>query len=118
MLANAGTWGLHMGLSSNLRYQLLGGFDPIVASVLPIPIFRVYQAGIRALNNVVSACARDSFAAGRITSAPRRAAAPRRLRSALHECARAGREAPLLSLPAAGEGACSSTARLWSGRCT
>ncbi len=54
MFANAGCWSAHMGLSSNLRYQLLGGVDPFVAAALPIPAFRVYQAGIRALNNIVS----------------------------------------------------------------
>lgn len=43
---------IHSGLS--LCLQLLGGVDPIVAAALPLPLFRVYQAGIRALNNVVS----------------------------------------------------------------
>lgn len=54
--ANAATWGLHMGISSNLRYQMLGGLDPVMAKVMPVALFRVYQAGIRAANNVVSGC--------------------------------------------------------------
>jgi hypothetical protein len=29
--------------------------DPFIASALPLPFFRTYQAGIRALNNVVGA---------------------------------------------------------------
>ena len=29
ILFNAATWGLHMGLSSNLRYQVLGGTDRV-----------------------------------------------------------------------------------------
>ncbi|KAJ9513836.1 hypothetical protein QJQ45_020916 [Haematococcus lacustris] len=53
VLANAGCWGIHMGVSANLRYQLLGGLDPIAGAFLPLPLLRVYQAGIRAANNVV-----------------------------------------------------------------
>jgi hypothetical protein len=29
VLGNAACWSLHMGLSSNLRYQLLGGADTV-----------------------------------------------------------------------------------------
>lgn len=29
VVANAGCWALHMGLSSNLRYQILNGFDMV-----------------------------------------------------------------------------------------
>ena len=29
VLGNAGCWALHMGVSSNLRYQILGGLDPV-----------------------------------------------------------------------------------------
>lgn len=50
---NAGTWALHMGLSANLRYQVLGGTDRILVQVMPLTVFRIYQAAIRAVNNVV-----------------------------------------------------------------
>uniref|UniRef100_A0A7S0S1J2 Uncharacterized protein n=1 Tax=Chlamydomonas leiostraca TaxID=1034604 RepID=A0A7S0S1J2_9CHLO len=50
---NAATWALHMGLSSNARYQTLGALDTAIVKVMPIPAFRVYQALIRAGNNVV-----------------------------------------------------------------
>ena len=53
IIYNAGTWGLHMGLSANLRYQVLGGTDRILVGVMPLTLFRFYQAGIRCLNNVV-----------------------------------------------------------------
>ncbi len=29
ILANAGVWGTHMGVSSNVRYQLLNGLDMV-----------------------------------------------------------------------------------------
>jgi len=29
ILKNAGTWGAHMGISANLRYQVLGGLDAV-----------------------------------------------------------------------------------------
>lgn len=32
ILGNAACWSLHMGLSSNLRYQLLGGADAVRAA--------------------------------------------------------------------------------------
>lgn len=31
VLGNAACWSLHMGISSNLRYQLLGGADTVSA---------------------------------------------------------------------------------------
>ena len=56
-----------MGLSSNLRYQVLGGVDPYVAKALPIPFFRIYQAGIRAdslrpSRTGITTCSRTSTA--------------------------------------------------------
>jgi len=33
VIANAATWGLHMGLSANTRYQLLGGLDSVSEAV-------------------------------------------------------------------------------------
>mmetsp|Transcript_27654 Transcript_27654/g.74841 ORF Transcript_27654/g.74841 Transcript_27654/m.74841 type:complete len:348 (+) Transcript_27654:42-1085(+) len=53
VIANAATWGLHMGISANLRYQLLGGLDSILVKVMPLPLFRTYNVGVRAGNNVV-----------------------------------------------------------------
>ncbi|GIL52765.1 hypothetical protein Vafri_8555, partial [Volvox africanus] len=50
---NAFTWAIHMGVSSNLRYQVLGGLDPMLVKVVPVPVFRIYQALIRGANNVV-----------------------------------------------------------------
>lgn len=50
---NAVTWGLHMGISSNVRYQSLGGLDAALIKVMPVGAFRLYQAFIRAANNVV-----------------------------------------------------------------
>ena len=42
-----------MGLSANVRYQILGGTDRVLVSVMPLTVFRIYQAAIRALNNVI-----------------------------------------------------------------
>ncbi|GAX76058.1 hypothetical protein CEUSTIGMA_g3501.t1 [Chlamydomonas eustigma] len=53
IIYNAGTWALHMGLSSNLRYQVLGGSDQVLLQLMPITAFRLYQTFIRALNNVI-----------------------------------------------------------------
>ncbi|GLI67998.1 hypothetical protein VaNZ11_012210 [Volvox africanus] len=50
---NAFTWAVHMGVSSNLRYQVLGGLDPMLVKVMPVTVFRIYQAFIRGANNVV-----------------------------------------------------------------
>ncbi|KXZ55646.1 hypothetical protein GPECTOR_2g1196 [Gonium pectorale] len=50
---NAFTWAVHMGVSSNLRYQTLGGLDAQLIKVMPVGGFRLYQAFIRAANNVV-----------------------------------------------------------------
>lgn len=50
---NAFTWSVHMGISSNLRYQCLGGLDTMLINVMPISAFRVYQAVVRGSNNIV-----------------------------------------------------------------
>ncbi|GLC40582.1 hypothetical protein PLESTB_000042300 [Pleodorina starrii] len=53
VIYNAFTWAVHMGVSSNLRYQTLGGLDPLLVKIMPVTAFRVYQALIRGANNVV-----------------------------------------------------------------
>lgn len=53
VLANASCWALHMGISSNLRYQMLNGLDMLVQPVLPQSVFRIMTSVIRSANNVV-----------------------------------------------------------------
>jgi hypothetical protein len=53
VIGNAACWSLHMGLSSNLRYQALGGVDRALVKVMPTAAFRLYGAVIRAINNAV-----------------------------------------------------------------
>ena len=53
VLGNAACWSLHMGLSSNLRYQALGGVDRAMVKVMPQTAFRLYGAAVRAVNNAV-----------------------------------------------------------------
>ncbi|OAY65431.1 Protein RETICULATA-RELATED 3, chloroplastic [Ananas comosus] len=50
---NAGTWALHMGLSSNFRYQTLNGIEFLLASAAPPPVFKVSVVVLRCLNNVL-----------------------------------------------------------------
>ncbi|MCO5593361.1 hypothetical protein L7F22_047373 [Adiantum nelumboides] len=50
---NAATWAIHMGISSNLRYQLINGIEFAMAKVLPSPAFKVSILSIRAFNNVL-----------------------------------------------------------------
>ncbi|KAJ0965258.1 hypothetical protein J5N97_026396 [Dioscorea zingiberensis] len=50
---NALTWALHMGLSSNLRYQTLNGIEFLMAKTLPPAGFKVSVVGLRCLNNVL-----------------------------------------------------------------
>ncbi|XP_042377818.1 protein RETICULATA-RELATED 3, chloroplastic-like [Zingiber officinale] len=51
-LLNAGTWALHMGLSSNFRYQTLNGLESVVEKVLPPVGFKTSVLVLRCLNNV------------------------------------------------------------------
>jgi hypothetical protein len=53
VLGNAACWSLHMGLSSNLRYQALGGADRALVKMMPQAAFRLYGAVVRAVNNAV-----------------------------------------------------------------
>ena len=51
VLANASCWALHMGLSSNLRYQCLNGLDMILQPIMPLTVFRVFTSAVRGINN-------------------------------------------------------------------
>ncbi|KAG2501593.1 hypothetical protein HYH03_000098 [Edaphochlamys debaryana] len=70
---NAFTWAVHMGISSNLRYQTLGGVDAALVKAMPVGAFRAYQAVIRAANNVVGGMSFATLA--RILGAQKAAAA-------------------------------------------
>lgn len=50
---NAATWALHMGLSSNLRYQALNGLEFGMASFLRPTAFKASVCVTRALNNIL-----------------------------------------------------------------
>lgn len=52
-LLNSGTWALHMGLSSNFRYQTLNGLESVVEKVLPPVGFKTSVLVLRCLNNVL-----------------------------------------------------------------
>nr|GMC99769.1 protein RETICULATA-RELATED 3, chloroplastic-like [Ipomoea batatas] len=52
-LLNASTWALHMGFSSNVRYQTLNGIEFLLAKGLPSPAFKVSVFVLRLVNNVV-----------------------------------------------------------------
>lgn len=53
VLANAGCWALHMGVSSNLRYQILNGMDMVLQPKLPTSAFRILTSIVRGANNAV-----------------------------------------------------------------
>ncbi|RCV26945.1 hypothetical protein SEVIR_5G288900v4 [Setaria viridis] len=52
-LLNAATWALHMGVSSNLRYQTLNGIEYLLGKVAPVPVFKVSVLALRCMNNVL-----------------------------------------------------------------
>jgi len=52
-LLNASTWALHMGLSSNFRYQTLNGIEYLLAKGLPPFVFKTSVVVLRCLNNVL-----------------------------------------------------------------
>lgn len=52
-LLNAATWALHMGLSSNSRYQSINGLEFALANKLSPAVFKTGVFVLRALNNVV-----------------------------------------------------------------
>ncbi|KAK1428101.1 hypothetical protein QVD17_16929 [Tagetes erecta] len=50
---NAITWAIHMGLSSNLRYQSLNGIEFMLAKGLSPLMFKSSVVGLRLINNVL-----------------------------------------------------------------
>ncbi|CAL1373132.1 unnamed protein product [Linum trigynum] len=52
-LLNSVTWALHMGISSNLRYQTLNGAEFVLANALPPVAFKTSVVVLRCLNNVM-----------------------------------------------------------------
>lgn len=50
---NAVTWAIHMGISSNFRYQSLNGIEFVLAKGLPPAIFKSSVVILRCLNNVL-----------------------------------------------------------------
>lgn len=50
---NALTWAIHMGLSSNFRYQTLNGIEFLLAKGLPPFAFKSSVIGLRLVNNVL-----------------------------------------------------------------
>lgn len=50
---NAVTWAIHMGLSSNLRYQVVNGLEFAMANTFSPPIFKASVLCTRAVNNVL-----------------------------------------------------------------
>ncbi|GAV91348.1 DUF3411 domain-containing protein, partial [Cephalotus follicularis] len=52
-ILNALTWALHMGVSSNFRYQTLNGFEYLLANGLPPFVFKSSMVVLRCLNNVL-----------------------------------------------------------------
>lgn len=50
---NALTWALHMGISSNFRYQTLNGIEFLLAKSTPEMVFKSSVVVLRCLNNVL-----------------------------------------------------------------
>eukprot|EP00892_Ulva_mutabilis_P006175 jgi/Ulvmu1/392/UM001_0399.1 len=50
---NSLAWTLHMGASSNIRYQMLNGMDMVLVGLLPPAVFKAVVVIVRTLNNVV-----------------------------------------------------------------
>lgn len=53
VLANASCWSLHMGLSSNFRYQVLNGLDMVLQPIMSPGVFRLFTSAIRGFNNAL-----------------------------------------------------------------
>ena len=53
VVGNASCWALHMGISSNLRYQMLNGMDMILQPMMPTGAFRLVTSLFRSVNNVI-----------------------------------------------------------------
>ncbi|KAI7998636.1 hypothetical protein LOK49_LG10G02459 [Camellia lanceoleosa] len=52
-ILNAATWAIHMGLSSNLRYQTLNGIEFLLANLVRPVVFKSSVVVLRCLNNVL-----------------------------------------------------------------
>ncbi|KAJ8774230.1 hypothetical protein K2173_009661 [Erythroxylum novogranatense] len=52
-LLNAVTWAIHMGVSSNLRYQSLNGIEYVLAKGLPPLAFKTSVVALRCVNNLL-----------------------------------------------------------------
>ncbi|KAK4377419.1 hypothetical protein RND71_003715 [Anisodus tanguticus] len=52
-LLNAATWAIHMGVSSNLRYQTLNGVEFVLAKGLPPLVFKTSVIALRCANNIL-----------------------------------------------------------------
>lgn len=52
-ILNATTWALHMGLSSNFRYQTLNGVEFLLEKSLSPAVFKTSVVFLRCLNNVL-----------------------------------------------------------------
>lgn len=50
---NALTWAIHMGVSSNLRYQTLNGIEFLLAKGVSPVLFKTSVVGLRCLNNIL-----------------------------------------------------------------
>ncbi|KAK9827609.1 hypothetical protein WJX81_005832 [Elliptochloris bilobata] len=50
---NAATWAAHMGLSSNLRYQILNGVDMVAQPAMPPGVFKLVTSLLRTANNIL-----------------------------------------------------------------
>lgn len=53
IVGNASCWALHMGVSSNLRYQLLNGMDMVLQPRMPSGAFRAFTSVVRGVNNAI-----------------------------------------------------------------
>lgn len=53
VIYNAATWALHMGASSNLRYQMLNGADMVLQPMMHPGFFKLFSAIVRSANNAV-----------------------------------------------------------------
>ncbi|CAL5228983.1 g12218 [Coccomyxa viridis] len=53
ILLNAGTWAAHMGVSSNVRYQMLNGLDMVAQARMSPRTFKVLTSLIRTMNNLL-----------------------------------------------------------------
>ncbi|GAA0168372.1 hypothetical protein LIER_40552 [Lithospermum erythrorhizon] len=52
-LLNAMTWAIHMGVSSNLRYQTLNGIEFVLPNGISPVVFKTSVVVLRCLNNIL-----------------------------------------------------------------